>query len=104
LARGFEGLGVDRFFSDAATECERQEQATAKAKAIISRCGFAFASAFGRVEVASRRVLDAGLKCRSTQKQKQEQPQRRWGWDEVWVEKLISPLRSSQKRELLRSK
>jgi len=31
----------------------RQEQATAKA--IISRCGFAFARAFGRAEVASRR-------------------------------------------------
>ena len=79
------GWGLTGFFSDAAAECERQEQTTAKAKAMISRCGFAFASAFGRVEVASRRVLDAGLKCRSTQRQEQQQRQKQKM--EVLVEK-----------------
>jgi hypothetical protein len=64
-----------RSFSGAAAQ-GRQEQATAKAKAIISRCGFAIAPAFGRVEIASQWFYDAGLKPRSTQKQRQRQQQR----------------------------
>jgi len=51
----------------------RRGTGNGKSKGNISRCGFAFAPAFGRAEVAARRLFDAGLKSRSTQKQRQKQ-------------------------------